>query len=85
MEYTLLDQPRMSVKFSSMTRERPLRSSVSRASRPEVMVPIRMLTMKMPPMVTISISSRSCQPESPATTPGSSVRSMACQMPSKNP
>ena len=85
MEYTLLDQPRISVKPSSMTRERPLRISVSRDSRPEVMVPIRMLTMKMPPMVTISISSRSCQPASPATTPGSRVRSMLCHMPSKKP
>ena len=53
-----------------MTRERPLRSSARRASRPEVMVPMRMLTMKMPPMVTISMSRRSCQPLSPATTPG---------------
>ena len=46
---------------------------------------MRMLTMKMPPIVTISMSSRSCQPASPATTPGSSVRSMLCHMPSKKP
>ena len=85
MEYTLLDQPRMSVKSFSMTRERPLRSSASRASRPEVIVPIRMDTMKMPPMVTMNISSRSCQPLSPATTPGSIVRNIACHMPSKKP
>ncbi len=49
------------------------------------MVPMRMLTMKMPPMVTIIMSRRSCQPLSPATTPGSSVRSMLCHMPSKKP
>ena len=85
MEYTLLDQPRMSVNPSSMTRERPLRSSASRASRPEVMVPMRMDTMKIPPMVTTIMSERSCHPLSPAITPGSMVRSMLCHMPSKKP
>ena len=55
---TWSDQPSSTVWFRSMIRERPLRSSAIRASRPVVSTLIRALTMKMPPSVTRNISSR---------------------------
>ena len=42
---------------------------------PVVMMPMRVLTMKMPPSVTMSIASRNpTVPSSPPIVPGSSVR-----------
>ena len=82
IENTLSDQPRMSVWPVSITFERPLRSSSSRDSRPDVIVPMRMDTMKMPAIVTTSMGKRSPQPSSPERLPASSVRIRLCQAPS---
>ena len=72
---TWSDHPSSTVCPLSTTRERPLRSSASRASRPELSTPTRPATMKMPPMVTRNIRVRkSPLNSSPATAPGSSAR-----------
>ncbi len=69
------DQPRTSVCWSSITVERPLRSSSRRASSPEFRTPIRAETRKMPPTLTARPVRRKGQlPWSPPTAPASMAR-----------
>ena len=74
MAKTCSDQPRMTVWFSSTTKERPLRSSWMRSSMPLLRMPISKLTTKMPTRVMKSIGRRKPQPWSPPMVPGSRVR-----------
>ena len=79
-------QPRMTVWPSSMTRERPLRSSSRRPSIPVEMMPMRIATMKMPPIVISSIASRKPgRPVSPPIVPESRVRSRLIHAMSRKP
>jgi hypothetical protein len=67
-------------------RERPLRSSSILPSMPLVKMPIKVLTMKMPPKVTASIIKRKGQlPESPPMVPASKVRIRLIQASWMNP
>ena len=68
------DQLRMMVWSFSSTSERPLRSSSSLPSRPVESTPISAETMKMPPSVTASMTTRKPQPASPPMVPLSRVR-----------
>ena len=79
------DHPRITTWSVSTTRERPLRSSSSRFSRPVVRTPMRALTRKMPPMVTRNMTSRKPHPASPPMVPASRVRMRLSQAPSTNP
>ncbi len=72
---TCSDQPSRIVWPCSMRRDLPLRSWAMRFSRPVVSTPISELTMKMPPMVTVSIRPRNTGlPVSPPMVPGSMAR-----------
>ncbi|WP_261987345.1 hypothetical protein [Actinomadura sp. HBU206391] len=73
---TCSDQPSTTVWSRSMIRDRPLRSSEILPSKPVVSTPINALTMKIPPMVAVSMRARNgAVPTSPPMVPGSSVRS----------